>query len=98
LCGSPAVGLEAFGFKEGARFAAAGVEGGLLILVLYEAAPNVRASQPDTSRALDAEDDSLRRAISRDVLAPPFALRSRAMLTRRTNTLAPVAPALTARS
>jgi hypothetical protein len=51
--------LEAFGFKEGAKFAAVGVEGGLIVLVIYEAAPNVRASRPATSRALDAEQDSL---------------------------------------
>lgn len=51
--------LEAFGFKEGAMFAAVGVEGGLLVLVVHEAAPNDRTSRPATSRALDAEDDSL---------------------------------------
>lgn len=42
-------GEEAFGFKEGAKFAAAG-EDGLVVLVTYEAPPNVRASRPDASR------------------------------------------------
>ena len=51
--------LEAFGFKEGARFAAIGVEEGLLVLVVYEAAPNGRTSPRDASRALDAQDDAL---------------------------------------
>jgi hypothetical protein len=51
--------LEAFGFEEGAKFAAVGAEGGLLALVVYEAAPNSRTSPPDTSRALDAQDDAL---------------------------------------
>ncbi len=31
--------LEAFGFKEGAKYAAIGVEGGLRVLTIYEAAP-----------------------------------------------------------
>jgi hypothetical protein len=51
--------LEAFGFEEGAKFAAVGAEGGLLVLVVYEAAPNGRASRPATLRVLDAEDDSV---------------------------------------
>ncbi|MGZ5443550.1 MAG: hypothetical protein ACXW5U_13905 [Thermoanaerobaculia bacterium] len=51
--------LEAFGFKEGARFAAIGVEEGLLVLVVYEAAPNGRTSPREASRALDAQDDAL---------------------------------------
>ncbi len=51
--------LEAFGFKEGAKFAAVGVEGGLLVLTVYEAAPGDRALRPDTSRVLDAEDGSV---------------------------------------
>jgi hypothetical protein len=51
--------LEAFGFKEGAKFAAVGVEGGLLVLTVYEAAPNGRTSPRDASRALDAQDDAL---------------------------------------
>ncbi len=51
--------LEAFGFKEGAKFVAVGIEGGLLVLTVYEAAAADRASRPDTSRVLDAEDDAL---------------------------------------
>ena len=51
--------LEAFGFKEGAKFTAVGVEGGLLVLTVYEAAPNGRTSLPDASRAIDAQDDAL---------------------------------------
>jgi hypothetical protein len=51
--------LEAFGFKEGAKFTAVDVEGGLLILTVYEAAPNGRTSPRDASRALDAQDDAL---------------------------------------
>jgi len=46
--------LEAFGFKEGAKFAAVGVEGGLLVLTVYEAAPGDRSSSRDASGALDA--------------------------------------------
>ena len=51
--------LEAFGFKEGAKFAAVGVEGGLLVLTVYEAAPNDRTSPRGASRAIDAQDDAL---------------------------------------
>lgn len=51
--------LEAFGFKEGARYTAIGVEGGLLVLSVYEAAPNGCTSPRDASRALDAQDDAL---------------------------------------
>jgi len=51
--------LEAFGFKEGAKFTAVGVEGGLLVLTIYEAAPNGRTSPRGESRALDAQDDAL---------------------------------------
>jgi hypothetical protein len=51
--------LEAFGFKEGAKVTAIGVEGGLLVLTVYEAAPGARTSPPDASRALDAQDDAL---------------------------------------
>ena len=43
--------LEAFGFKEGARFAAVGVKGGLLVLTVYEPAPEDRASNRDASRS-----------------------------------------------
>ena len=50
--------LEAFGFKEGAKFTAVGVEGGLLVLTVYEALPDGRPSRPDTSGAVDADDDS----------------------------------------
>ena len=50
--------LEAFGFKEGAKFTAIGVEGGLLVLTVYEAAPNGRTSRSDASHALDAQDDA----------------------------------------
>jgi len=45
--------------QEGAKFVAVGVEGGLLALTVYEAAAADRASRPDTSRVLDAEDDAL---------------------------------------
>jgi len=41
--------LEAFGFKEGAKFAAVGVEGGLLVLTVDEPVPEDRASTRDTS-------------------------------------------------
>jgi hypothetical protein len=51
--------LEALGFKEGARFAAIGVEEGLLVLIVYEAAPGGPTSPRDASRALDAQDDAL---------------------------------------
>ena len=51
--------LEAFGFKEGAKFTAIGVEGGLLVLTVYEAAPNGRVMRPEASRALDPEGDLL---------------------------------------
>ena len=51
--------LEAFGFKEGAKYTAIGVEGGLLVLTVYEAAPGGGTSRPETSRALDAQDDAL---------------------------------------
>jgi hypothetical protein len=76
--------LEAFGFKEGAKFTAIGVEGGLRVLTVYEAAPNGRTSLPDASRAIDAQDDAVPRAILSDLLAlprPPV----RAMLNRRTS-------------
>jgi hypothetical protein len=43
--------LEAYGFKEGARFVAVGVEGGLLVLTVYEPAPEDRASTCDASRS-----------------------------------------------
>ncbi|MEO8378332.1 MAG: hypothetical protein ABI779_01590 [Acidobacteriota bacterium] len=43
--------LEAFGFKEGAKFAAVGVEGGLLVLTVYEPAPEDLASTRDASRS-----------------------------------------------
>lgn len=66
--------LEAFGFKEGAKFTAVGIEGGLLVLTVYKAAPNDRTSPRDASRALDAQD--FRRAILRDLLAPLLALPS----------------------
>jgi len=49
--------LEAFGFKEGAKFAAVGVEGGLLVLTVYEAAAGGRTSPRDASRAIGARDD-----------------------------------------
>lgn len=42
--------LEAFAFKEGARFVAVGVEGGLLVLTVYEPAPNRSTSRRDPSR------------------------------------------------
>ena len=51
--------LEAFGFKEGAKFTAIDLEGGLLVLTIYEAAPGGGTSRPETSRALDAQDDAL---------------------------------------
>jgi len=51
--------LEALGFKEGARFAAIGVEEGLLVQVVYEAAPDGRTSPRGASHALDAQDDAV---------------------------------------
>ena len=51
--------LEACGFKEGAKFAAVSVEGGLLVLTVYEAAPHGRTSPRDASLARDAQDDAL---------------------------------------
>jgi hypothetical protein len=51
--------LEAFGFKEGAKFTAIGVEGGLLVLTVYEAAPSGRTSARDASRAIEVQDDAL---------------------------------------
>ena len=51
--------LEEFGFKEGAKFTAIGVEGGLLVLIVYEAAPGGRTSPPDAARAIGAQDDAL---------------------------------------
>lgn len=50
--------LEAFGFKEGAKYTAIGVEGGLLVLTVYEAAPGGGTSRPETSRPPDAQDDA----------------------------------------
>jgi hypothetical protein len=49
--------LEAFGFKEGSKFAAVGAEG-LLVLTVYDGAPNGPSSR-DASRAIDAQDDAL---------------------------------------
>jgi hypothetical protein len=51
--------LEAFGFKEGAKFTAVGVEAGLIVLTVYEAAPNGHTSPRDASRALGGQDDGL---------------------------------------
>ena len=45
--------------KAGAKFAAVGVEGGVLVLTGYEAAPDGRASRPEISRALDGDHDPL---------------------------------------
>jgi len=42
--------LEAFGFKEGAKFTAVGVEGGLLVLAVYDAR-RTAASRRVTRRA-----------------------------------------------
>lgn len=53
--------LEAFSFKEGAKFTAVGLKGGLLVLTVYEAAPNGRTSRRDASRAIGAQDDALPR-------------------------------------
>lgn len=50
--------LEAFGFKEGTKFAAVGVEGGLLVLTVYQAAPDGRTLPRDASRAIGAQDDA----------------------------------------
>jgi hypothetical protein len=47
--------LEALGFKEGAKYTAVGVEGGLLVLTVYEAAPGGGTSRPETSRPPDAQ-------------------------------------------
>ena len=46
-------------FKEGAKFTPVGVEGGLLVLTVYEAAPNGRTSPRDALRAIDTQDDAL---------------------------------------
>jgi hypothetical protein len=54
-----AIFVDTWGFKEGAKLAAVGVEGGLLVLTGLEAALDVGASRPDTSRALDAQHDAL---------------------------------------
>jgi len=43
--------LEAYGFKEGAKFVAVGVEGGLLVLTVYEPAPEDRTSPRHASRS-----------------------------------------------
>ena len=68
--------LEAFGFREGAKFTAVGVEGGLLVLTVYEASPGGRTSPRAASRAIDAQDDALPSRTSRDLIAPLIALRS----------------------
>jgi hypothetical protein len=51
--------LEAFGFKEGAKFTAIGVEGGLLVLAVYEPASAVRSSRRGSSSGSAAADDPL---------------------------------------
>jgi hypothetical protein len=51
--------LEAFGFKEGAKFTAIGVEGGLLVLAVYEPAPAATSSRRGASPASTAADDPL---------------------------------------
>lgn len=51
--------LEAFGFKEAAKFTAIGVEGGLLVLAVYQPAPAGAASRRGDPRARLADDDSL---------------------------------------
>jgi hypothetical protein len=43
--------LEAYGFKGGARFVAVGVEGGRLVLTVYEPAPEDRPSPRHASRS-----------------------------------------------
>ena len=42
--------LDAFGFKEGAKFVVVGVEGGLLVLTVYKPAPEDRASTRELAR------------------------------------------------
>jgi len=51
--------LEAFGFKEGAKFTAVGEEDGRLVLTVYGAAPEVRTSPCDKSCASDVQDGAL---------------------------------------
>jgi len=46
--------LEGFGFKEVAKFVAVGIEGGLLVLTVYQGAPGA-----SRSRVLAAQDDGL---------------------------------------
>ncbi|PYQ27041.1 MAG: hypothetical protein DMF56_22080 [Acidobacteria bacterium] len=76
--------LEAFGFKEGAKFAAVGVEGGLLVLTVYAPAPEDRASTRDASH-------------SRVRRAQLFTPRSVPCKPVTPDTAAPVAPGLRAR-
>lgn len=66
--------LEGSASKRREKSAAVGAEGGLLVLGVYEAAPERRASRPVTSRALDAEDDATSAAQSCVTFAPLLAL------------------------
>lgn len=51
--------LEAFGFKEGAKFTAFGEEDGRLVLTVYKPAPEVCTSACDGSCAGRVQDDAL---------------------------------------
>jgi hypothetical protein len=51
--------LEAFGFKEGAKFTAIGIEGGLLVLAVYEPASAARSSRRGASSGSAVADDPL---------------------------------------
>jgi hypothetical protein len=72
--------FEAFGFKEGAKYTAIGVENGFLVLTVYEAAPPGGTSRPETSLLPPVQDDVLppRNRFSRTARAP-----LRTLLTRR---------------
>lgn len=51
--------LEAFGFREGAKFTAFGVEDGRLVLTVYKAAPETRTCPCDGSCADVVQDGAL---------------------------------------
>jgi len=87
--------LEAYGFKEGARFVAVGVEGGLLVLTVYEPAPEGGTSSRH-ARACAALV-RLRGANHPDPCASLFTLHNAPCKRLRHNTTAAPAPALRAR-
>lgn len=64
--------LEAFGFKEGAKFTAIGVEGGLLVLAVYEPASAAPSSHRGTPSGRAAAVIRSRRASRHNRRSPSF--------------------------